>query len=104
MVRDSVYGVIMRSLGVLSGFHRHRNGLVLCLHSVAESEGEAANFGAMAIRCEFLERIIVDLRRRGIALVSLREALKLATGSPGRLSRSRLMMVTGTITKLPIPF
>jgi len=57
-----------------------------------------------AIRCEFLERMIVDLRRRGIALVSLREALKLATGSPGRLSRSRFMMATGTITKLPIPF
>ena len=104
MVQDSVYGAIMRSLGVLSRFHRHRNGLVLCLHSVAESECEVANFGAMAIRSEFLERMIVDLRRRGIALVSLSEALKLATGSPGRLSRSRLMMATGTITKLPIPF
>jgi peptidoglycan/xylan/chitin deacetylase (PgdA/CDA1 family) len=55
---------------------------VLCLHSVVESECEAANFGAMAIRCEFLERMIVELRRRGIALVSLGEALKLATGSP----------------------
>jgi hypothetical protein len=72
----------MRSLGVLSRFHRHRNGLVLCLHSVGESECEVANFGAMAIRCEFLERMIVDLRRRGIALVSLSEALKLAKGSP----------------------
>jgi len=55
---------------------------VLCLHSVTESECEVANFGAMAIRCEFLERMIVDLRRRGIALVSLSEALKLATGAP----------------------
>ena len=82
MIQDSVYGTIMRSLGFLSRFHRHRNGLVLCLHSVTESECEVANFGAMAIRCEFLERMIVDLRRRGIALVSLSEALKLATGSP----------------------
>ncbi len=82
MIQDSVYGTIMRSLGFLSRFHRHRNGLVLCLHSVAESECEVANFGAMAIRREFLERMIVDLRRRGIALVSLRETLNLATGSP----------------------
>ncbi|MGO9720389.1 MAG: polysaccharide deacetylase family protein [Methylocella sp.] len=82
MIQDSVYGTIMRSLGFLSRFHRHRNGLVLCLHSVTESECEVANFGAMAIRCEFLERMIVDLRRRGIALVSLSEALKLATGAP----------------------
>ena len=81
MVQDSVYSAIMQSLGVLSRFHRHRNGLVLCLHSVTESECEVTNFGAMAIRCEFLERMIVDLRRRGIALVSLSEALKLATGS-----------------------
>jgi peptidoglycan/xylan/chitin deacetylase (PgdA/CDA1 family) len=43
---------------------------------------EVTNFGAMAIRSEFLERMIVDLRRRGIALVSLSEALKLATGTP----------------------
>ncbi|MGA7656370.1 MAG: polysaccharide deacetylase family protein [Methylocella sp.] len=82
MIQDSVYGTIMRSLGFLSRFHRHRNGLVLCLHSVADSESEGANFGAMAIHSEFLERMIVDLRRRGIALVSLREALKLAKGSP----------------------
>lgn len=82
MVPDSVYGAIMRSLGVLSWFHRHRHGLVLCFHSVTASDSEAVNFGRMAIRGEFLERMIVDLRRRGIALVSLSEALKLATASP----------------------
>jgi peptidoglycan/xylan/chitin deacetylase (PgdA/CDA1 family) len=76
---DPFNGAIMRSLGVLSSFRRHRNGLVLCLHSVSASDSEAANFGAMAIRCEFLERMIVDLRRRGITLVSLSDALKLAT-------------------------
>ncbi|HUZ91563.1 MAG TPA: polysaccharide deacetylase family protein [Methylocella sp.] len=82
MIQDSVYGAIMQALGVLSSFRRHRNGLVLCLHSVTANDNEMANFGAMAIRREFLERMIVDLRRRGIALVSLSEALKLATGSP----------------------
>ncbi len=104
MVPDSVYGAIMRSLGVLSWFHRHRNGLVLCFHSVTASDSEAVNFGRMAIRGEFLERMIVDLRRRGIALVSLSEALKLQQLPPSRLLRSLLMMATGTITKLPIPF
>jgi len=94
----------MRSLGVLSGFHRHRNGLVLCLHSVVESECAAANFGAMAIRCEFLERMIVDLRRRGIALVSLSEALKLATGAPRPFIALTFDDGYRTITKLPIPF
>ena len=51
---------------------------MLCLHSVTASESEVANHGAMAIRGEFLERMIVGLRRQGVALVSLKEALKLA--------------------------
>lgn len=80
MVQDFVYGAGLRSLGILSWFCRHSNGLVLCLHSVTASGGGAANFGSMAIRGEFLERMILDLRRRGIALVSLSEALKLAAG------------------------
>jgi hypothetical protein len=37
------------------------------IHSVTASDSEAVNFGRMAIRGEFLERMIVDLRRRGIA-------------------------------------
>ncbi len=78
VAKDSVYSAVMAAFGLLGSLRRHSNGLVLCLHSVLGNG--SANCGRMAIRAEFLTRMILDLRRRGVMLVPLSEALSRAAG------------------------
>lgn len=84
---------LLRGTGFLSGVFRAQDGAVLCLHSITPPSASLASLrpvsldprryarrgfnplAGLAHSADFLERLIVDVRRRGYDFVSLEEAL-----------------------------
>ena len=75
MIRSIARRTLISALDGITSLLPRRNGMVLCLHSVIP-EGRTPGVSQLAVNSDFLERMIVDLRRRGIDLVSLDEALR----------------------------
>jgi peptidoglycan/xylan/chitin deacetylase (PgdA/CDA1 family) len=71
MVRRTLLYALDRIVDLLP----QSNGMILCLHSVVQ-EGRTPGVSNLSVTSCFLERLIIDLRQRGIALVSLDEALQ----------------------------
>jgi peptidoglycan/xylan/chitin deacetylase (PgdA/CDA1 family) len=77
----------LQSLGCISDYLRVQNGAILCLHSVrahATTKGVFEPLYDLAISAEFLETLVVELRRRGIELLSIEDALQRERWGDGR--------------------
>jgi peptidoglycan/xylan/chitin deacetylase (PgdA/CDA1 family) len=75
MNRALVRRTLLYALDGIVNLLPQSNGMILCLHSVVP-EGRTPGVSNLAVNSCFLERLIIDLRQRGIALVSLDEALQ----------------------------
>ncbi len=75
-MHNFVHNLILSVLGWTGRPLIRRHGAIFCLHSVSRAGTAPDEVGPMAITDAFLERMIVDLRRRKVALVSLDEALR----------------------------
>ena len=75
-LNDSLYAIVLSLIGRIADLTQSRRRVVLCFHSVY-ADGNAADFeSSLAIRRSFLERMIIDVRARGVTFVSLGEALE----------------------------
>jgi peptidoglycan/xylan/chitin deacetylase (PgdA/CDA1 family) len=79
-MRDFAYKLLFLSLGGAADAVRAYKPTIFCFHSVTSAGSQDAFASRISVSDEFLERLILDLRRRGIAIVSLAEALSRLAG------------------------
>jgi Predicted xylanase/chitin deacetylase len=75
MIRNFARHMLISGLGHLGSARARRTSAILCLHSVTKARSDEGQVSGLTITDRFLERMIVDLRRQRISLVSLQEAL-----------------------------